>query len=230
MVRKAISFFGVVITCALVGCQSGSTDSVAKLQEQLLRMGQQLNETKKQLDGLQEAHQRTTKILFDLEASIERFNAGTPTPVSTRPVVIATKPVTPLKSEPAPLTKRDERAAAPTTLTGKWTPPATPKAALPASPSRPEKPKEVFVSKEPVRTEPAPSKTPSPVVQNPATLATEELKPAAPKQMAAVDSLCNRVGKQLATGKNHDEAAQSLKVDVSYVVACERRSGSGGGR
>lgn len=228
MVRKAISFFGVVTTCTLVGCQSGSTDSVAKLQEQLLRMGQQLNETKRQVDGLQEANQRTTKALFDLEASLERSNAGTPTPVSTRPVVAAAKPGNPLKSEPTPLVKRDERIAVPTTLAGKSAPLVAPKATSPTSPSRPEKPKEVFVSKEPVRTEPVPSKALTPTV--PPSLGADDLKSAAPKQLASANTLCSRIWKQLGMGKDHEEAARSLGVAVSYVAACERRGGPGGGR
>ncbi len=231
MVRKTIALFGVMAMWTLVGCQSRSDHNVAMLQEQLRRIEQQLIETKKQVDGLQDANQRTTKTLYDLEASFQQFNVAAPTPVSTRPVVATVKPASPVKSTPVLLAKPEERPTPPVPTAVRSTPSAAAKATPPAPPSRLGKPKEVFVvSKEPVRTEPAQSKTPSPVVQNPATLATEDLKPAAPKQMASVDSLCTRVWKQLSAGKTHEEAADSLGVAVSYVAACERRGGQGGGR
>lgn len=59
------------------GCGSTeNTETNAKLQEQIWRLAQQLHETKKQVDGLQEANQRSVRSLEELEATVERLTAS----------------------------------------------------------------------------------------------------------------------------------------------------------
>src|SRR5262245_15081743 len=79
MLRKLLFPSALLTIWALGGCGSAeNADSIAKLQEQIGRLAQQLNETKKQVDGLQEANQRSVRSLDELEATVERLTS-TPT-------------------------------------------------------------------------------------------------------------------------------------------------------
>lgn len=63
------------------GCGSAeNTETNAKLQEQIWRLAKQLHETKKQVDGLQEANQRSVRSLEELEATVERLTATSTAP------------------------------------------------------------------------------------------------------------------------------------------------------
>ena len=75
--------FVFMVVGVLGGC--GSSDSgerIAKLQEQIGRVAQQLSDTKKQVDGLQEANQQSVKALEDLAATVERLQTGASIPTA----------------------------------------------------------------------------------------------------------------------------------------------------
>ena len=72
MQSKQVFPFALLCVWTLGGCASSETaDQIAKLQEQIGRMAQQLSETKKQVDGLQEANQQSVRSLENLAATVE---------------------------------------------------------------------------------------------------------------------------------------------------------------
>lgn len=77
MSKAQVMPFVLLAVWMLGGCGSpDSSDRIAKLQEQVGKVVQQLDETKKQVDGLQEANQRSIRALEDLSATVERLSAG----------------------------------------------------------------------------------------------------------------------------------------------------------
>lgn len=77
MSKAKMTPFVLLFVWMIGGCESSdSADRIARLQEQLGRVAQQLNETKKQVDGLQEANQRSIQALEDLTATVERLNSA----------------------------------------------------------------------------------------------------------------------------------------------------------
>lgn len=76
--NKRVIPFALLAVCTLGGCESSETTTkIAKLQEQVGRVAQQLSDTKKQVDGLQEANQRSVQALDNLQAAVERQNTAT---------------------------------------------------------------------------------------------------------------------------------------------------------
>lgn len=75
--NKRVIPFALLAMCTLGGCESSETTTkIAKLQEQIGRVAQQLSDTKKQVDGLQEANQRSVQALENLQAMVERQNTA----------------------------------------------------------------------------------------------------------------------------------------------------------
>lgn len=76
--RKTVALFSLVTVWTFAGCETDSAEKIAKLQEQVASVTQQLNDTKKQVDGLQEANQRSVQALENLEATIGRLSVASP--------------------------------------------------------------------------------------------------------------------------------------------------------
>jgi len=73
--KKAVALVNLAAILTFAGCENDSAEKIAKLQEHVARVTQQLNDTKKQVDGLQEANQRTVQALENMEATIARLSA-----------------------------------------------------------------------------------------------------------------------------------------------------------
>ena len=76
--KKAVALLSLVMIWTFAGCETDSGEKIAKLQEQVARVTQQLNDTKKQVDGLQEANQRSVQAIENLSATIARLSAAPP--------------------------------------------------------------------------------------------------------------------------------------------------------
>ena len=76
--KKAVALLSLVTIWTFAGCETDSAEKIAKLQEQVARVTQQLNDTKKQVDGLQEANQRSVQAIENLSATIARLSAAPP--------------------------------------------------------------------------------------------------------------------------------------------------------
>ena len=74
--KKAVALVNLVTIWTFAGCETDSAEKLAKLQEQVARVTQQLNDTKKQVDGLQEANQRSVQAIENMEATIARLSAA----------------------------------------------------------------------------------------------------------------------------------------------------------
>jgi septal ring factor EnvC (AmiA/AmiB activator) len=72
--KKAVALLSLVTVWTFAGCETDSAEKIAKLQEQVARITQQLNDTKKQVDGLQEANQRSVQAVENLSATIARLS------------------------------------------------------------------------------------------------------------------------------------------------------------
>lgn len=75
--KKRVIPFTLLAVCTLSGCESSETTTkIAKLQEQVGSVAQQLSDTKKQIDGLQEANQRSVQALENLQVVVDRQNTA----------------------------------------------------------------------------------------------------------------------------------------------------------
>lgn len=92
--NKRVIPFALLAVCTLGGCESSETTTkITKLQEQIGRVAQQLSDTKKQVDGLQEANQRSVQALENLQAAVDRQNAMTTAARSAKAGSTTTKPL-----------------------------------------------------------------------------------------------------------------------------------------
>jgi len=76
MMKKTLALLSLIGPWTLAGCESDSAEKIARLQEQVAKVTQQQNETKKQIDGLQEANQRSVQAIENLQATIGRLSAA----------------------------------------------------------------------------------------------------------------------------------------------------------
>ena len=186
----------------LGGCESAeSTDHIAKLQEQIGRLAQQLTETQKQVDGLQEANQRSVRSLEELEATIERLTSSPPLPFAGKILKddANTTALSPGKSSRSSLieqnvaSSRHQQQKSGDALTAEVAPLTLPET---GGDQQAEKPKSAT---------------------NKETDAT----------IVAVS--CSQVWKQLGQGKSTEAAARALGVSSTAIHACEQRVGRSSG-
>ncbi|MGE0682492.1 MAG: hypothetical protein AB7P69_16530, partial [Candidatus Binatia bacterium] len=110
MQKKQLLSVALLVAWTLSGCESAeSTDRIAKLQEQIGRLAQQLTETQKQVDGLQEANQRSVRSLEELETTVERLTLPSPAPLAGKTLKgdASTTALSPAKSSQSPLIEQD---------------------------------------------------------------------------------------------------------------------------
>ncbi len=69
---------GLVVLWMMPGCGTDSTREITALQEKVAKVTQQLEETRKQVEGLQEANQRSVQAIENLTATVERLNVAAP--------------------------------------------------------------------------------------------------------------------------------------------------------
>jgi hypothetical protein len=193
----------LMVAWTLGGCESAeSTDRLAKLQEQIGRLAQQLTETQKQVDGLQEANQRSIRSLEELEATVERLTAPAPSPLAGKaPRGDAnTTALSPGKSSQSSLTEQDV-----------------------ASSHRLQR-----KSGDALAAEVTPLTLPATDEDN---LQSEEPEAATSKETDAtvVAVSCSQVWKQLGQGKSTEAAARALGVSSAAIHACEQRVGRSSG-
>jgi hypothetical protein len=205
MQSKQLLPLALLIVWPLSGCESAeSTDRIAKLQEQIGRLAQQLTETQKQVDGLQEANQRSVRSLEELEATVARLTSPAPTPLAGKALKgdASTTALSPGTSSPPSLAEQDI-----------------------ASSHRPQrKSGEALAAKvTPV--------TPTPSATNESNLQSEEHESATNKETdaAVVAVSCSQVWKQLGQGKSAEAAARALGVSSAAIHACEQRVGRSSG-
>lgn len=187
----------------LGGCGAAEdTDRLAKLQEQIGRLAQQLTETQKQVDGLQEANQRSVRSLEELGAAVERLTSSPPTPVVGKALKgnATTTVLLPEKAAPSSLTEQDvvssyrSQQKSGEALTAKATPLTFPT----AGESNAQAEKSESVTHKRIDT-----------------------------TLVAVS--CTQVWKQLGQGKSMEAAARALGVSSAAIEACEQRVGRSSG-
>ena len=195
--------FVLLFAWMLGGCESSdSADRISKLQEQLGRVAQQLNETKKQVDGLQEANQRSIRALEDLTATVERLNSASPASSTGKAAKggVATTGVNPKEG-------------------------AQPQAALYPQ----EKAREGLAARTSSATSPI-TKGKDGVdvsVHGEDDSLADARQAALSKETGAtmVAMSCSQVWKQLGQGKTPESAARALGVSVAAIHACEQKVG-----
>ena len=192
--------FVLLSVWTLGGCESSdSADRLSRLQEQIGRVAQQLDETKKQVDGLQEANQRSVQALEDLSATVERLNSAS----STLPTGKVVKG-------------------------GTTTPGANPKdgtqpqAALPQGKAR-----EVFAGQAHSPTRLGAEANNNPSLQDGDDLQSDVRQGALGQETGStmVAMSCSQVWRQLGQGKTAEAAARTLGVSVAAIHACEQKVG-----
>jgi hypothetical protein len=204
MVRKHVVPFVLLSVCSLGGCESSETATkLAKLQEQIGRVAQQLNETKKQVDGLQEANQRSVRALENLEAVVERFNSASAHVAPSRPA-------------------KTNAASVATKLLAEQD--------LPSSAKQPGSPVEVLVAKATPVDPQATGEIGAPPFPPSSIPPIEETHSAPKKEAGAIAASvpCGVVWKHLGQGKSPEAAARALNVSVAAIQACEQKIGRNG--
>jgi hypothetical protein len=213
MQRKQLFPFALLFAWTLGGCESPETsDQIAKLQEQIGKIAQQLNETKKQVDGLQEANQRSVRSLENLEATIERLTSASPALSAGKATKGGASPIVAKSPEEAQL-----RVAL---SSGKSTQKSLIEQDVEAS--SPRQSHDVLVAAA------SPPSLPATIGDS---LQSEEYQAAARKEInttvAAVS--CSQVWKYLGQGKSPEATARALGVPVVAIHACEQKVGRSGG-
>jgi len=199
MQRRQWFPFALLVTWTLGGCGSPETaDQIAKLQEQIGRIAQQLSETKKQVDGLQEANQRSVRSLENLEATVASLTAvpaaanaakaakGGVATTGGRSQDQSQFPFPSGKSGQKPFTEQD------------------------IEPSSSRTPHDVLVA------------TVAPFVSS----TTGEGSASAERHESTVTAVsCGQVWKLIGQGKSLEVAARALGVSVAAIQACEQKVG-----
>ena len=204
MSSSKVTPFVLLFAWMIGGCESSdSADRISKLQEQIGRVAQQLNETKKQVDGLQEANQRSIRTLEDLRATVERLNADS----STSSVGKAVKGG--VAKNGANLKERTQ-----------------PQAALYPQ----EKARESFAAMTNTVTSPITKGKDEKIVQNDDNSQSDTRQAALGNEAGAtmVAMSCSQVWKQLGQGKTPASAARALGVSIAAIQACDRKVGRSG--
>jgi len=198
MLKAKMTPFVLLLVGMLGGCESSdSADRLAKLQEQIGRVAQQLNETKQQVDGLQEANQRSIQTLEELRATIERMNSTSPSAATEKMTKSGAKPKKGIQSQAAlQLSGRAQSGLG-----------ENPNSATLEKSA--DKEKELVIGEDDSLSD-APH----------ASLGNE-----AGGTMIAMS--CSQVWKQLGQGKTPESAARALGVSVAAIHACERKVGRG---
>jgi hypothetical protein len=203
MQRKQLWPVALLVVWTLGGCESAeSPDRIAKLQEQIGRLAQQLTETQKQVDGLQEANQRSLRSLEELEATVERLTSPAPTPLAGK----------------APKGDASTTALSP----GKGSQPSLTEQDVASSHRLQRKSGDALAAKVTPLT---PSATGESNVQS------KEHESATNKETDAtvIAVSCSQVWKQLGQGKSAEAAARALGVSSAAIHACEQRVGRSSG-
>lgn len=217
--RKTIACFGLLSACLVGGCEKDSAEKIARLQDQIQGLTQQLNETKKQVDGLQEANQRSVQAIENLDAAVGRLNTAFPAPAAPRAAsAIAAKSENAAKGSPA-IPAAPATAEAPAPTSNKKPPIVLAEQDIPSSP-QPGRPMEVFVSK----VAPGGDREPSERADAPQDPHDSPKKFGSSVSGGSVS--CGQVWKQLGQGKSPEAAARALGVSVSVIHACEQKVGS----
>ncbi|MBI3303344.1 MAG: hypothetical protein HYZ72_14870, partial [Deltaproteobacteria bacterium] len=86
MSRRYVFLLPVMIT-ALQGCGSGNSEEIASLQKQVAVLTRRAEETRKQVDTLQEANRKFRKSLDDLESEVDHLKVREvpPPPPAAKP-------------------------------------------------------------------------------------------------------------------------------------------------
>jgi regulator of replication initiation timing len=199
---KRVIPFALLAVCALGGCESSETTTkIAKLQDQIGRVAQQLNDTKKQVDGLQEANQRSVQALENLQATVERQNATTaPAARSAKANSLSTKSLG--EQDLSSSTRQQEKPVDMLTATG--------------NSGRSQATGEI-------------GSPPFPTAKG--LQEGDALSPAKKEIASTSPVSCTQVWKQLGQGRSPEAAARALGVEVAAIHACEQKIGrSGTGR
>jgi len=219
----------------LGGCEPDSAERIARLQEQLQNVTQQLSETRKQVDGLQEAHQRMIKAIEDLGTTIERLNATVPSSSAPRTAAASTKQATgasAAKESVAPATAKsgEVTASLPGATSGKIPPKAIAEQDIsPFAQPQQGRATEVLVAKvTPIEPWASDARTVQPVqaegVPPPEALSSSAGKPLA---VTGKQVSCGQVWRYLGRGKSVEATAHALGVSVSAIQTCEQKVGHG---
>ena len=192
--------FVLLSVWTLGGCESSdSADRLSRLQEQIGRVAQQLDETKKQVDGLQEANQRSIQALEDLSATVERLNSAS----STLPTGKVVK-------------------GGATTTGGNPKDGTQPQSALSQGKAR-----EVFAGQAHSPTRLGVEANNNPSLQDSDNLQSDarQATPGQETSSTMVAMSCSQVWRQLGEGKTAESAARALGVSVAAIHACEQKVG-----
>jgi regulator of replication initiation timing len=204
LMKKRVIPFALLAVCALGGCESSETTTkIAKLQDQIGRVAQQLSDTKKQVDGLQEANQRSVQALENLQATVERQHATT---------------------TPAPAARSAKASATTTKPLGEQD--------LASAAKRQEQPADVLTATVNSGHSQATGEIGSPPFPTAKDLQEGDALSTAKKETGATSTVsCSQVWKQLGQGRSPEAAARALGVEVAAIHACEQKIGrSGTGR
>jgi hypothetical protein len=166
-------------------------------------VAQQLSETKKQVDGLQEANQRSVQSLENLEAAVERLNTASTASASARSAKGGTTAVA-TKS----LGEQD----------------------LSSSVKQSGNPVDVLTSTVTSGHSQATGEIGSPPFPTAKNVQEEEPSSAMKKEAGATATSvsCSQVWKQLGQGRSPEAAARALGVQVAVIHACEQKIGRSG--
>lgn len=203
MQKKQLAPVALLAVWLFGGCEAAdNTDHIAKLQEQIGRLAQQLTETQKQVDGLQEANQRSVRSLEELEATVERLTSSPPVSPAGK-VSKDNVSATALSSEKGSRSSLVEQDVA-------------------SSPYQQQKSGDALTAKVTPLTPPAMSESDRQL---------EKPKSATGKETDAtiVAVSCSQVWKQLGQGKSTEAAARALGVSSAAIHACEQRVGRSSG-
>jgi len=234
MWRKTSALVGLLSMWTLGGCEPDSAEKIARLQEQLQSLTQQLSETRKQVDGLQEANQRAVKAMEDLETTLGRLNIAVPPPSSApRTAAMLAKQATvatAAKESVASATAKNGEGAAslPGATSGKTAPKAIAEQDIsPFAQPQQGRPTEVLVAKATPIEPRASDARPVQPVQAEGVPPPEELSSSVGKQLAVTGKRvsCSQVWRYLGRGKSVEATAHALGVSVSAIQTCEQKVG-----
>ncbi len=193
--KKAVALLSLTALWTLPACGTDSTGEIAALQEKVAKVTQQLDETKKQVDGLQEANQRAVQAIENLTTTIERLNVAAPmaAPAGKGPMKAF------VEQDLLPSSKQGGAPSAPRAV-----------AAFAASP--------------PVTSEEGtapPQERAHPFLD----ASKKAHEPSPQQNVAGSHFSCGQVWKQIGQGKSTEAVAQALGSSIDAVHQCEEKIG-----
>jgi TolA-binding protein len=113
--KKLVLCISLVVS-ALSGCQQDHSEELTALQKQMGNVNRQIDEVRKQIEGLLQENQKSSKRLESLETQVEKLSVREVSP----PAPMATKPREGGAVQPAPGAQPTGKTAVPVSCVQVW--------------------------------------------------------------------------------------------------------------